>query len=68
MKEKQENSVCFADTYDDAKVFIDYCNEEEIKIDGTYLEMWNYVQKGMNSLKCGLNFWIYIVNWKENDG
>lgn len=63
--EKIEDSITFADQYDDAELFEKFFNGEEIKISGTYKKTWEYVQIGLNSLKRGSNFWLCIDNHKS---
>lgn len=63
--EKKENSILFADNYDEAEVFESFFNGEDIKINGTYKETWDYIQIELNSLKRSSNFWICIENYKN---
>lgn len=63
--EKRENSTSFADNYDKAEIFESFFNGDDIKINGTYKETWDYVQIELNSLKRGSNFWICIEKYKN---
>lgn len=65
INEKKANSIKFADNYDDPDKFIDFFNGVDIKIVGTYSETWEYIQKDLNSLKRGSNFWICIDEHKS---
>ena len=66
-EEKQEDSILFADNYDDPEKFASFFNGSDIKIEGTYPETWNYAQIELNSLKRGSNFWICIDSYKKNE-
>ena len=66
-EEKQEDSVVFADNYDDPEKFASFFNGSDIKIEGTYPETWKYAQIELNSLKRGSNFWICIDTYKKNE-
>ena len=66
-EEKQEDSVVFADNYDDPEKFASFFNGSDIKIEGTYPETWKYAQIELNSLKRGSNFWICINSHKKNE-
>lgn len=66
-EEKQEDSVVFADNYDDPEKFASFFNGSDIKIEGTYPETWKYAQIELNSLKRGSNFWICIDTYKNNE-
>lgn len=66
-EEKQEDSVFFADNYDDPEKFASFFNGSDIKIEGTYPETWKYAQIELNSLKRGSNFWICIDTYKKNE-
>lgn len=65
-EQKQEDSIYFADNYDDPEKFASFFNGSDIKIEGTYPETWNYAQIELNSLKRGSNFWICIDGYKKN--
>lgn len=64
-KEKQENSISFADNYDEPDIFEAFFNGDDVKTDGTYNETWDYVQVDLNSLKRCSNFWICIEKYKS---
>ena len=66
-EQKQEDSILFADNYDDPEKFASFFNGSDIKIEGTYPETWNYAQIELNSLKRGSNFWICIDGYKKNE-
>ncbi len=66
-EEKQEDSIVFADNYDDPEKFALFFNGSDIKIEGTYPETWKYAQIELNSLKRGSNFWICIDSYKKNE-
>ena len=59
-EQKINDSVFFADNYDDPNKFTDFFNGSDIRIDGTYFETWQYAQIQLNSLSRGSNFWICI--------
>ncbi len=65
MRQKREDSIRFADTYDEPEPFISFFNDTAIKVVGTYAETWNYAQTGLNSLKRGSNLWICIDTYKK---
>lgn len=65
-EQKQEDSIYFADNYDDPEKFASFFNGSNIKIEGTYPETWSYAQIELNSLKRGSNFWICIDGYKKN--
>ncbi len=64
-EQKKQNSISFADNYDDPETFAAFFNGADIKINGTYSETWSHVQIELNSLKRGSNFWICIDKYKK---
>ena len=63
--EKKNDSIDFADQYDEPSMFIKFFNDETIKVTGTYLETWEYVQRGNNSLSRCTNFWLCLENFEH---
>lgn len=61
--EKKENSLDFAEQYDEPESFKTFFEDKLIKIDGTYETTWNYIQQNYNSLARGSNFWLYISKY-----
>lgn len=64
-QEKQNDSISFGDEYDDPEKFEAFFNCDEIKVDGTYEETWEYAKRELNSLKRGSNFWLCIDKYKS---
>lgn len=64
-EEKKADSLTFADNYDNPLEFEKFFNNPKIKVDGTYVETWEYAKQGMNSLKRGSNFWLCINKYKK---
>ncbi len=67
IEQKKNDSIAFADDYDDPEKFTAFFNGSDIKIEGTYSETWNYAEIELNSLKRGSNFWLCIDNYKKNE-
>lgn len=63
--QKQEDSLKFADNYDDPEKFESFFNASDVVILGTYSETWAYIQIEFNSLKRGSNFWLCIDSYKK---
>lgn len=66
-EEKRRDSIYFADNYDEPDKFKAFFNGQDIKIEGTYLETWEYAKIELNSLKRGSNFWLCIENYENSN-
>lgn len=47
---------------DDRNEFIGILNNEDVKVNGSYVETWNYLEQKNNSLKRGSNLHLYFLN------
>ncbi|MGN1112261.1 MAG: hypothetical protein ACI4RP_03565, partial [Acutalibacteraceae bacterium] len=64
-EEKIENSILFADKYDDPVEFERFFGREEINVPGDYSETWKYIQNDNRSLSRCSNFSLCIEKYKS---
>lgn len=66
-KEKNELAEKLEKKYiGNSEEFIQFLNKENIKIKGEYLQTWEYLKKGNNSLKKGTNFSLFFEELEDN--
>lgn len=59
--QKKEYAEAFEDKYvESPQEFITFLKSDEISVTGSYLETWNFIKDGINSLNRYSNLWLFF--------